>query len=295
MWIPITIAAATFQVLRTSLQHRLRPALSVNGAGFVRYAYGFPLALVVAVITFGIVGQDLPDPPSRFWPIIVGAGAAQILGTIALLQAFDLRDFAIGTVYAKTEVILVAIVAAVALGEPLQPLGWVAVLVCTAGVAWLAAPTRLLDVLGNARDPAALMGVLAAAGFAVAAVGIRAASTSLEGSTWSRALFTLTVMLGLQTVMNAGQLLATDRGQLRQVARVWRLALPVGVLSLCGSIGWAVAVTMTNAAKVRTLGQIEIVIAFGISTWVLHERHSRAEYLASALVLAGVVGVVIFG
>jgi drug/metabolite transporter (DMT)-like permease len=139
------------------------------------------------------------------------------------------------------------------------------------------------------------MGVLAAGGFAVAAVGIRGASTSLDGPTWNRALLTLTVMLGLQTVINAAQLAVTDRDQLRAAGRAWRLALPVGVLSLCGSIGWAVAVTLTNAAKVRTLGQVEIVIAFAISTWVLHERHSRAEYVASALVLVGVVGVVVFG
>lgn len=295
MWIPITLAAATFQILRTSRQHRLRSVLSVNGAGFVRYAYGFPLAILVSVATFVVAGGDVPAIPWRFWPIIAGAGLAQILGTLALLRAFDLRDFAIGTVYAKTEVILVAVVAAVALGEPLAPFGWVAAAVCMAGVAWLAAPTRLLDILGSARDPAALMGVLAAAGFAVAAVGIRGASSSLDGPTWNRALLTLTVMLGIQTVANAAQLAATDRDQLRAVGRAWRLALPVGVLSLCGSIGWAVAVTLTNAAKVRTLGQVEIVIAFAISTWVLHERHTRAEYVASALVLAGVVGVVAFG
>ncbi len=126
MWIPITLAAATFQVLRTSRQHRLRSVLSVNGAGFVRYAYGFPLAVMVSIATFVVVGDDLPAIPGRFWPIIAGAGAAQILGTLALLRAFDLRDFAIGTVYAKTEVIQVALVSAVALGEPLAPLGWVA-------------------------------------------------------------------------------------------------------------------------------------------------------------------------
>jgi len=295
MWIPITLAAATFQILRTSRQHQLRSVLSVNGAGFVRYAYGLPLALIVAFVTFGIVGEPVPSIPARFWPIIAGAGIVQILGTVALLRAFDLRNFAIGTVYAKTEVILVAIVSAVALGEPLEPLGWVAAFICMVGVAWLAAPTRLLDILGEARDPAALMGILAAAGFAVAAVGIRGASTSLDGPTWNRALLTLTVMLGIQTLVNSTQLLATDRGELPRVARAWRFALPVGILSLCGSIGWAVAVTLTNAAKVRTLGQVEIVIAFVISARVLHERHSRAEYLASALVLVGVVGVVVFG
>ena len=295
MWIPITLAAATFQILRTSRQHQLRSVLSVNGAGFVRYAYGFPLAIVVSLVTFVVAGEAVPAVPWQFWPIVAGAGVAQILGTLALLRAFDLRDFAIGTVYAKTEVILVAVVAAIALGEPLEPLGWVAATICMAGVAWLAAPTRLLDILGSARDPAALMGVFAAAGFAVAAVGIRGASTSLDGSTWARALLTLTVMLGIQTTVNATQLVLTDRSELTAAATAWRVALPVGILSLCGSIGWAVAVTLTNAAKVRTLGQIEIVIAFVISTWVLHERHSRAEYLASVLVLVGVVGVVAFG
>ena len=137
MWIPITLAAATFQILRTSRQHRLRTVLSVNAAGFVRYAYGFPLALVACVITFGAAGAAIPGIPARFWPIIAGAGVSQILGTLALLRAFDLRDFAIGTVYAKTEVILVAVVSAVVLGEPLTPPGWIAALVCTVGVAWL--------------------------------------------------------------------------------------------------------------------------------------------------------------
>ena len=149
MWIPITLAAATFQILRTSRQHQLRSVLSVNGAGFVRYAYGFPIAVIVALVTFGVVGEPIPAIPARFWPIIAGAGVVQILGTVALLRAFDLRNFAIGTVYAKTEVILVAIVSAIALGEPLEPLGWVAAFVCMAGVVWLAAPNRLRDVLGS--------------------------------------------------------------------------------------------------------------------------------------------------
>ena len=296
MWIPITLAAATFQILRTSRQHQLRSALSVNGAGFVRYAFGFPLALVVAALTFVVAGVDVPTIPGRFWLIVAGAGAAQIGGTLALLRAFDLRDFAIGTVYSKTEVILVAVVSAVALGEPLQPLGWVGALICMAGVAWLAAPAKIRDVLTNARDPAAIMGVIAGGCLAIAAVGIRGASTSLgDGSTWARALLTLTVMLGIQTALNGTQLLLTNRAELGRVARAWRPALPVGVLSLCGSAGWAVAVTLTNAAKVRTLGQVELVIAFAISAWVLHERHTRAEYAASALVLLGVVGVIAFG
>jgi drug/metabolite transporter (DMT)-like permease len=296
MWIPITLAAATFQILRTARQHDLKRVLDVVPAGFVRYAYGFPFALLASLVTFGILGSELPDPPARFWPIIAGAGVAQILGTVALLQSFRMRDFAVGTVYAKTEVILVALVSAVALDEPLAPLGWIGAVVCVIGVAWLAAPDRITDVLRLAGDPAALMGVLAALGFALAATGIRAASNSLgDGPTWNRALLTLTVMLGIQMLVNGSQLAATDRPGLRDVVTNWRLALPVGVLSIAGSTCWAVAVTLTDATRVRTLGQVEIVLAFAISVLWLRERHTRAEYAASTLVLVGILGVVALG
>lgn len=296
MWIPITLAAATFQILRTARQHELRRAMELNPAGFVRYLYGFPFAVVAAVVTFGVFRAELPSPPMRFWPIIAGAGVAQILGTIALLRSFRMRDFAVGTVYAKTEVILVAIVSAVALGEPLSPLGWASAIVTVAGVAWLAAPDQITDVLRLAADPAALMGILAALGFALAAAGIRAASNTLgDAPTWNRALLTLTVMLGIQTLLNGTQLIATDRPGLRAVVANWRLALPVGALSIAGSACWAVAVTLTTATAVRTLGQVELVLAFAVSAVWLREEHVRAEYLASAVVLIGVIGVVLAG
>ena len=40
-------------------------------------------------------------------------------------------------------------------------------------------------------------------------------------------------------------------------------ALPVGLFSLLGSIGWAWAFTLESAAKVRTLGQVELTVAPG--------------------------------
>ncbi len=296
MWIPITLAAATFQILRTSRQHQLRSVLSVNAAGFVRYAYGFPMALAASAITFGIFRAEFPEIPARFWLIIAGGGIAQILGTVALLRSFDLRDFAIGTVYSKSEIVIVAVASTILLDEPLEPIGWIGAVACMVGVAWLAARGDLRTALTNSLDPAALMGIAAASGFALAAIGIRAASTSLgDAPTWNRAILTLTVMLGIQTVLNGLQLAAVDKPAIVAVARHWRAALPVGILSICGSTGWAVAVTLTSATKVRTLGQVELLMAFAISALWLHERHERQEYAASALVLAGVLGVVALG
>ena len=37
MWIPVTLAAATFQILRTARQHELRRVLTVVPAGFVAW------------------------------------------------------------------------------------------------------------------------------------------------------------------------------------------------------------------------------------------------------------------
>src|SRR3546814_13346080 len=154
MWIPITIAAATFQILRTSRQHRLRELLSPVGAGYVRYLYGAPLALLLAGTWFGALDHPEPEVPARFWPIIATAGVAQIAATIALLRSFQARGFALGTVYSKTEVIQVAIVGALVLGEPLRPLGWVAIVVCMVGVAWLASHGDLRHLLRRAGHPA---------------------------------------------------------------------------------------------------------------------------------------------
>ena len=56
---------------------------------------------------------------------------------------------------------------------------------------------------------------------------------------------------------------------------------------MCGSAGWAIALALENAAKVRTLGQVELLFTFAVSRWWFHDRHTRAEYVASALVAVG--------
>ena len=296
MWIPITLAAATFQILRTARQHELRSVLSTAAAGFVRYAYGAPLAILLSVVMFGALGRDLPDVPSRFWPIIAAGGVAQIVGTVALLQSFKLRDFAVGTVYSKTEVLIVAVLGLFGLDELLSPAGWAGAVLVTIGVVWLASRGSLLGLLRRAGDPAALMGLLAAAGFAVAAVGIGEASRSLGGApSFDRAVFTLTVLLVFQTVLNGTWFLAREPGEIVRTFEAWRPAMWVGVFSLLGSIGWAWGFTLESAAKVRTLGQVELVIAFTLAHVTLGERHTRADYAASGLVLAGVVLVTILG
>lgn len=294
MWIAITLVAAGLQTARTALQHRLRSLLSVSGAGFVRYLYGAPLS-TAAVLVAASAGVALPHVEPRFWPVIAGGGIAQILGTVFLIRAFDARDFAVGTVFAKTEVVQVALFSLVLLGEPLRLGGWLGAVVCTVGVALLASRGGRVS-WRSVREPAAVYGLLAGALFGLAAIAIRGATKALSDTgTVMRALVTLAVMNTIQTAVHGAYLLVRERDQLRLSVVHWRSSSVVGVLSVCGSAGWALALALENAAKVRTLGQVELLFTFAVARWWLHDRHSRAELYASVMVVAGVLLVLLTG
>lgn len=294
MWWVVTLFAAAFQTSRTAMQHRLRALLSVSGAGFVRYVYGAPIA-GSAVAVAALAGFDFPGIGRGFWPKIAVAGLAQIVATVFLIRAFDARDFATGTVFSKTEVVQVAIFSLVFLGEPLSPGGYVSVAVCLLGIVMLVTKGKRLsrDVF---RDGAARYGLIAGALFGLAAVGIRAATKEMTGaSSVVKAIVSLAVMNTIQTILHGGYLVVREPGQVRLALTHWRSSAIVGVLSVCGSGCWSLAFVLKNAARVRTFGQVELLFTFAVSHLVFKERHVRAEYLASALVLVGVVGVVLTG
>ena len=297
VWIPVTFAAAGLQIARTALQHRLRALLSVSGAGFVRYLYGAPLS-IAAVLACVLAGLDIPSIEARFWPRIAGGGLAQILGTVFLIRAFDARNFAIGTVLSKTEVVQVALFSLVLLGEPLRAAGWIGAVVCTIGVGLLA--SRGTKVTWRSlTGPAGLYGLAAGGMLGLASVAIRSATGSLGDAAPAafRALIALAVMNSMQTVLHGGYIVArtSERPQVRLVLRHWRSSAVVGVLSVTGSACWAIALALENAAKVRTLGQVELVFAFTVSTIWLKDRHTKGEYLASGLIVAGVLAVMLGG
>lgn len=288
MWIAVTLAAAGFQIARTSAQHSLRSFLGVAEAGYCRFVFAFPMALLAALVWFS-TGGTLPTPGLDFVAWTVTAGVLQIVATMALLQSFRLRDFAVGTIYSKTEVVFVSAASALFLGEAIGWIGWVGAVICLSGVAWLASAGDIRTALSAGLDPAAWYGMAAALGFAVTAVAIRAAASGLDGPAVDRAGLTLTVILGIQTVVQGAALAVSPTSSVRRVLRSWPKAINVAALSLLGSAGWALAMTLENAAKVRTLGQVEIVLAFALGILVHGETHRRGDYVASAATVSGIV------
>ncbi|MBA52716.1 MAG: hypothetical protein CL456_11480 [Acidimicrobiaceae bacterium] len=295
LWIPVTLGATAAQVVRTARQHELRLYLTSLGAAYVRFLFAWPLALLLTGITWIFTPQRLEIPPAfALWAIC--AALVQIVGTVLLLNAFRARDFAIGTVYSKAEVILVAAGSALFLGESLEPFGWLGAAVVLLGVVLLAATSGLGIALRRWGDPAAWYGVMAGFFFALSAIGIRGASTSLSGGdVWHRTCITLLALLTAQTMLYGLFLGVTNRQQLLKIWEHRYKCLQVGVLSFAGTTGWIAAMTLTTAAKVRTLGQLEIVVAFFISLMRFKEEHHFRDYLGSALVLVGILLVVGLG
>ena len=293
LWIPITVTAALFQTWRTALQQKLRGQLSVNAAGFVRYVYALPVGLLFVALGYGLTGEPLPMPTARFLASSAAAGILQIVGTTLLIMAFGYRNFAVGTAYAKTEVVQGAVVAWIILGEVLTPLSIVGILVGVGGVlvlSWAGRGFGPRDILAATLQPAALCGLGAGFVFAFTAIFIKDANRALPGDiVVIKALFGLVVTNAMQTLMQGSYLYLREPDQFRAAFTTWRSSAWVGALSACGSACWFSAFALAPVALVRALGQVEMVFTLLFSRFYLKEKLRRTDVQGLLLVVGGVV------
>jgi len=297
LWIPITIAAAFLQNLRSALQRQLARDLTATSATYVRFLFGLPIALLYVVALFLFFDTEFPTPPTAFYIYAAVGGIAQILGTILLVTLFTFRNFVVGTTYSKTETVLTAIFGIFILGETVGVEAGVGIFVSLIGVVTISvARTQLTPgtLLTSFISRTALMGMGSGAAFGIAAVCYRAGSLSLEmEGVLLPAALTLAVVLTIQTVLMTGWLIWRDWASLVAALRNWPASLAIGVTGALGSIGWFTAMTLENAAYVRALGQIELVFTFAVSWIWFRERANGREITGALLIIAGLVVLVL--
>ncbi|MCU4160246.1 EamA/RhaT family transporter [Acidiphilium sp. AL] len=293
-WIPVTIAAAIFQVWRTALQARLRGALTPGGAGFVRYLYALPVDLVLLCGALAILDRGLPVFGSIFVLFCLIGGIAQIFGTNLLIMAFGHRNFVVGTAYAKTEAAQLVLFSVVVLGAHLPTIAILGIMLAVAGVLGLSLAGQRMtpsEVLRASTQPAALCGLGAGTAFAITAILLRNASLALPAATpvLLKALLVLMLTNTLQTVAQGAFMALRIPRELVQCIVLWRRAAPVGVLSALGSGCWFAGFAMTDVALVRGFGQIEILFTLAVGHFYLKERTRPGETIGLVLVALGVV------
>lgn len=285
LWIPITIAAAFLQNLRSMLQKRATGSLSVNGATYTRFCYALPF--VWLYLGWLALTSTLPVPNGPFLAYCLFGGVAQILGTAFLVASFTHGNFAVGTAFSKTEVVQTALFGLLLLGDTLSVPAALGIAVSFLGVVILSFRGRLAQLLSGNR--ALLLGVLAGAGVGVASVCYRAAALSLpDGGFVQRAGCTLAVTVTLQTLIMAVYLVWREPGELGRVAASWRSSIWVGLAGSSASACWFTAMTLVSAGLVRALGQVELLFTFAAAIWFFGERVTLREGFGALLIVVGI-------
>ena len=294
LWIPITIAAAFFQNLRSGLQKRLKGSMGTTGATFVRFGFGLPFALIYLVAVAQITGEPIPAPNGVMFLAVLCGGLAQIGATFLLVYLFGLRNFMVGTAYSKTEPVQAALFGFLILGETVSPLALLAVVAGVIGVVLISVGNSgSRSVVTGLMSRAAGIGIASGALFGVSAVAFRAAALALpEGSAPLRAAFTLVVTLAIQTAAMLAWMAVKDRAELSRVARAWAPGLLVGLAGAGASAGWFTAMTLQKVAYVRALGQIELVFTFATSVFWFREKVSRLECLGAAVIVLAILALI---
>jgi drug/metabolite transporter (DMT)-like permease len=293
LWNPLTIAAAFLQNVRSALQKHLKGQLGTTGATFVRFGYGFPVAIAYLAGLVFLFDFELPEPNTTFFSFVAIGGLAQITATALLVTLFDARNFAVGTTYSKTETVQAAIFALVFLGEGISLTATLGILVSLVGVITISAakgPAGLASIAKSWTNRAALTGLASGAFFGIAAISVRGGSLSLGGDGFLvQAGFTLAVMLIFQTIIMATFMAIRNASELRDVLKAWRVAMWVGASGAIASIGWFTAMTIQNAALVRALGQVELIFTIAASVLIFREKIARGELLGILLVVGGIL------
>jgi drug/metabolite transporter (DMT)-like permease len=287
-WIFWSLLAATMQAVRTAGQKYLIADISPLGATLVRYLFGLPFALAYLLFLLADRPTPLPEFNKTFLVYGVIAGFLQIIATILLIRLFTLRNFAVGSCYIRTEILITAIIGLVFFGELISSLGWVAISSCVLGLVVITiAKTGRVSDLWNL---SAVYGIGAGLAFSLTSLLIRQASLSfgLDDAMLSAAL-TLVYMIALQTVMSVVMLLVQNASEFAVIAVKWRPSLFVGFTSVIGSAGWFTAFTLERAAYVKTLGQVEFLLTLAISVLYFKETPTRFELVGMFMLVAGVV------
>jgi drug/metabolite transporter (DMT)-like permease len=296
LWISVSIAAATFQTVRFMLQKVLSTvSLSAAGATFARFLYSMPFVLLGLGIYLTVSGRSLPSLSTAFWGFAAVGSLSQILATVCVVALFKQRNFAVGITFKKTEVIQTAIVGLFVLGDRVSLGGLTAILLGLLAVLVLSkTPGGDGPWYRHLTNTAARLGLGSGVLFAFSAVSYRGASLELgDVDPGLRAAVTLAAVVSLQTLSMAIWLYIRDRSQLTAVWATRRVGIWVGLTSMGGSFCWFLAFTLQNAAYVKALGQVELILSLLASVLFFKEKIAVRELLGMALLGASILVLVL--
>ncbi|MEM6941507.1 MAG: DMT family transporter [Pseudomonadota bacterium] len=291
LWIPVTLAAAAFQTVRFLLQKVLATqTLSPAGATFARFIYALPFVFLLLILYLGVSAQALPSLARSFWSFGLLGALSQILATVCVVSLFKARNFAVGITFKKTETIHTVLVGWILLGEGVSAFGFAAIALGILAVLLLSSGPEAKGMkLAHLTNRAAALGLASGLLFAFSAVSYRGATFAVASDdALLRALVTLAAVVAMQTLMMVLWLRLREVGEITAVWQARRVAVWIGLTSMAGSLCWFIAFALQNAAYVKALGQIELLLSVAATTFFFHERITGKELAGMAILMASI-------
>jgi drug/metabolite transporter (DMT)-like permease len=305
-WIALAVMAALMQAVRTAAQKTLNQRMSTMGTTYVRSVFGLPIMLAHLAVVIALTGGSSTPPLKPLYLLYTFLGAlAQVLATALLIRMFRLRNFAVGTMLTKVDIVMTAVIGMALFSEKLTLYGFAALLIVLAGVILMSLGKSGFagltggseGILASFASEATRVALGCAFLFTLSYLFLREATLVIaaDGSAAWRGGWTVVIATGMQVLFLGAWLVAREPATFGQIRPNLSLSAFIGLTSAIGSIGWFTAFAMQNASYVRAVGQIEVVFTVLISWLYFRERIRPLEYAGIALTVLGVVMFRIYG
>jgi drug/metabolite transporter (DMT)-like permease len=287
-WVLWTFLAASMQAVRTAGQKQLAEVVSPLTATLVRYLFGLPFALIYLAFLAQQREWQFPELNAVFLWSGLAAGVLQIIATVLLIKLFGMRNFAVGTTFIRSEILLTALIGIAFFTEQIDMLGWLAMFASVAGLVLISIARQ--EGVGSVWNLSAAFGLGAGLAFALTSLFLRQASLSLgSGDATFTAAMTLVYMVLLQTLICLVMVAASRPKEIVLLGARLPSAFFVGVTSVLGSAGWFTAMTLQSASYVKVVGQAEFLGTLLLSIFYFKEKPTPLELLGMGLIITGAV------
>ena len=290
-WIIVTIFAAFFQNLRSSIQKNLNKEVSTIASTYVRFAFALPFATILFFLYFRnfetikeVLVQD------KFIIYLLLGSLSQIIFTFILLYLFKFSNFMVGTSLSKTEVIQIAILEFFILEEKLNKFGASGIVIATLGIIILSIKDTKL-FFKNLISKTTIIGLVSGFFLALSVVYFRAAALTLENfeSNFEKALSTLFFGLIVQTAILTTYIFLFEKEQFPKLYKKKFESFGAGIAGFLATISWFYAFTLIQSSFVRALGQVEIIFSYISSKFYFKEKTKFNEIVGVVIFIIGIL------
>jgi drug/metabolite transporter (DMT)-like permease len=296
LWVILAFLAAIIQTSRNGMMKHLKGKLNDESIMFARIFFSVPF-VCLWLTGFVYLGYALPKINNHFMLYVLLASILQIAGGMLFLKLFGRRNFVIGVTYSRLDSMMKVLFAALLFQEFVSLGALFGILLSFVGIVLITVaeenikPKTLLERIFS---PSAMIGMLCGTCFGATGILIRQAILELEGGEFFvNATYCLLTMLIIQSLIMLLIICYKNINQLTYIFKQGKIPYLVGVSNSFSAMGWYVALSLTHAAHVSMIGQIEIVFSMFLTHNVFKEKISRLECLAIAIVVIGIVMVIL--